>query len=184
MLFAFTCVCASLKLLRIAALPYLKVRNIYMLIELAVERLYDLTALPNTCLLNGRVFPAVAYCIGPDEPQSSDGGAAAPSDSEQCVTELSALVAQIGQIHDIQLVLLLSVDRPYPDLTRVWQFVISQRGFIRFVMISRERSPAQLLEHLSNQPAPAPSAASASTASAADAADSKSECSFSRSSCM
>jgi len=69
---------------------------------------------------------------------------------ESFVREMEMLSQELASIDDLQLALLIIVDKPYPDLRSAFDFVFTHKGFIRFVIVSRERSPQDLFERLAD----------------------------------
>eukprot|EP00002_Diphylleia_rotans_P033623 TRINITY_DN7167_c0_g1_i2.p1 TRINITY_DN7167_c0_g1~~TRINITY_DN7167_c0_g1_i2.p1 ORF type:complete len:427 (+),score=88.00 TRINITY_DN7167_c0_g1_i2:371-1651(+) len=106
-----------------------------ILLDISFERLIAIAELPNTALLKSRIYPSVRYYV--------------PRDGEQqCIDEIQSLIRSLASIDGIQLVVTLCVDRPLPRFGPILRFLRSHVGFIRFITISYERSPSEMMNQL------------------------------------
>ena len=112
--------------------------NVRMMVDVTYERLVDLLLLDKSSFLKVRVLPCVRYFLSPGE-------------EEQFILEMDYLLSLVKGISDLELVLSLSLEPPYPDTMRLLQYIKSQKGYIRFVLLSRERSPKEILGRLNQQ---------------------------------
>ena len=128
--------------------------NVRILVDVSYERLLDLLLLDDSVFLKVRVLPCVRYFLGPGE-------------ESQFISEMDYLVSIIRGISDLELVLSLSVESPFPDLGRVLEYVKTLKGVVRFVLLQRERSPRDILGRLHAEARQAASAAPMPSACAA-----------------
>ena len=114
-----------------------------VLIDLSFDRMINLARVKDSVLLKGSAYPCIRYFIAAND---------AEHDYEQeCVEELSELLNVLKtEISEMQAILQLSVDRPYPNLERIFSFIFQNKAIIRFVIISSDRSPRNLVETLAN----------------------------------
>ena len=112
--------------------------NCRILVDVSYERLIDLLKLDNSVFLKIRVLPVVRYFIGVGE-------------EAQFITEMNYLVSLILCITDLELVVSLSVEKPYPDLGAIFEFLKSLKGVVRFILLQRERSPREILGRLQQE---------------------------------
>lgn len=109
--------------------------NVRIVVDVTYERLVDLLLLDKSCFLKVRVLPCARYFLGRGE-------------EESFIAEMTYLISLVRDISDLELVLSLSLESPYPDMMKILQFIKSQKGVIRFILLSRERSPRDILHRL------------------------------------
>jgi hypothetical protein len=71
----------------------------------------------------------------------------------------------------MQIMLVLSIDRPFPNLNKIFNLVLQNAGFVRFLLISVERSPRALLQRLMQAPSGTDAASADTTVSTSEIAD-------------
>ncbi|ELR14028.1 emp24/gp25L/p24 family protein [Acanthamoeba castellanii str. Neff] len=103
-----------------------------ILIEVSYERLMLLCRLPDSIFLRPWVYPALKYFLR-------------RGDEELCRQEIAKLVYSIQEFSGIQLVITLSVSRPFPFMNELLAILRKECNLIRFVIISLERPPKQIL---------------------------------------
>lgn len=112
--------------------------NVRIIVDVTYERLVDLLLLDRSCFLKVRVLPCVRYFLGPGEEQ-------------QFIAEMDYLLTLVKCISDLELVLSLSLEPPYPNMMTILEYIKRQKGYIRFVTLSRERSPREILQRLKEE---------------------------------
>jgi hypothetical protein len=66
---------------------------------------------------------------------------------EMNVKELESLFKTLSDISDIQVVVTLSISKPFPDLTKILELLRRLYGFIRFIIVEVKRTPKQIMSH-------------------------------------
>lgn len=57
-----------------------------------------------------------------------------------------------ASISDMQVMLVLCLDRPFPNLNKIMHLVLQYAGFVRFVVVSLDRSPRAILQRMMQTP--------------------------------
>jgi hypothetical protein len=91
-----------------------------------------LCRLPESIFLHSWTYPALKYFLR-------------RGDEEQCREEIIKLIDSIQEFSDIQLVITLSVSRPFPALKELLSILRKESKTVRFVIIALERPPKQIL---------------------------------------
>jgi hypothetical protein len=110
-------------------------QHVRVLVDVSYERLVDLLNLEDSVFLKIRVMPCVRYFLGPGE-------------EDQFTSEMDHLLSLVRTISDLELVLNLSLEPPYPNMQTLFDYIRAAKGVIRFVIIQRERSPKEILARL------------------------------------
>lgn len=113
-----------------------------IVLETSYERLATICKLDNSVFLRPSIFPALKYFLR-------------QGDEQQCKMEMTNLFDYLREFTNMQLMVTICVNRPYPDLGDLLSFIREQCGFIRVLVISMERSPKELtisLREEQNQP--------------------------------
>ena len=102
---------------------------------MSFERLHLIGRQPNSVLYKGNVYPSVKYFVR-------------AGDEAQCEQELGFLLSSLRDFTDIHLVVTLLIERPFPRLDSILQFLRRQTGFVRFIVLSLQRSPGELIKSM------------------------------------
>eukprot|EP01087_Luapelamoeba_hula_P012798 TRINITY_DN3610_c1_g3_i1.p1 TRINITY_DN3610_c1_g3~~TRINITY_DN3610_c1_g3_i1.p1 ORF type:complete len:677 (-),score=102.42 TRINITY_DN3610_c1_g3_i1:39-1796(-) len=103
-----------------------------ILFELSYERLVLVSRLNESVFLRPWVYPALKYYLR-------------KGDESLCIDELKKLFRSVQPFTGIQLVLTISINRPFPRLNELLQLVRQNAGLIRVVTLSLERPPKEIL---------------------------------------
>eukprot|EP00698_Gefionella_okellyi_P013133 TRINITY_DN3582_c0_g1_i1.p1 TRINITY_DN3582_c0_g1~~TRINITY_DN3582_c0_g1_i1.p1 ORF type:complete len:509 (-),score=102.28 TRINITY_DN3582_c0_g1_i1:437-1963(-) len=106
-----------------------------IVVELSYDRLIALSQLQDTALLRGRFYPSVKMFVR-------------PGDEAQCLRELQELLSALKAIEGIQVIVTLSLERPFPRLDSILQLLRSEHGYVKFIQLSLERSPKKIIQSL------------------------------------
>eukprot|EP01119_Soliformovum_irregulare_P025878 TRINITY_DN9697_c0_g1_i2.p1 TRINITY_DN9697_c0_g1~~TRINITY_DN9697_c0_g1_i2.p1 ORF type:complete len:329 (-),score=54.43 TRINITY_DN9697_c0_g1_i2:6-905(-) len=109
-----------------------------IILETSYERICLLCQLEDSVFLLSNIYPALKYYLD----QGNEG---------ECQSELTQLFQHLKSFTNIQMMVTVSLNRPYPSLKSLMRFIREQVGFIRVFVISMERSPKQLLHSLSQK---------------------------------
>ena len=102
---------------------------------MSYERLHLIGRQPDSVLYKGNVYPSVKYLVR-------------QGDEAQCEQELSFVLSSLRDFTDIHLVVTLLIERPFPRLDSLLAFLRKQSGFVRFVILSLQRSPGELVKSM------------------------------------
>jgi len=73
---------------------------------------------------------------------------------QECKLELLNLFQTLKSFSDIQLMVTLCLNRPFPNLKQLLEFIREQHGFIRILILSTERSPKEIVSCLQTKTKP------------------------------
>jgi hypothetical protein len=99
--------------------------------EMSHDRLIQLAALPDSCVLSRRVLPAVRYFLQRGE-------------EKKCHQDLVATIAELSSFSEVQLYVTLCVERPFPDLTWTLRMLRRHCEMVRFISVSLSRPREQV----------------------------------------
>eukprot|EP01133_Synstelium_polycarpum_P016619 gene16619-19742_t len=106
-----------------------------ILVEVTVERLNLLGRLPSSCFLLGKVYPALKYFIK-------------RGDESIFVKDMHRLLAVLGEYQGIQAVITIALERKFADLSMILSLLRSKNDVIRFIVLSMERPPKEIVQSL------------------------------------
>eukprot|EP01090_Pellita_catalonica_P020906 TRINITY_DN7683_c0_g1_i1.p1 TRINITY_DN7683_c0_g1~~TRINITY_DN7683_c0_g1_i1.p1 ORF type:complete len:536 (-),score=55.00 TRINITY_DN7683_c0_g1_i1:5-1612(-) len=106
-----------------------------ILMEVSYERLILLSELEDSIFKNPWVYPSLRYFLR-------------QGDEELFLTEMATLFQSISLFKGIQIVLTISISRPFPRLHDFLTLARSHIGFIRIIIFSLERPPMDILSSL------------------------------------
>lgn len=115
---------------------------------MSFERLHLIGRQSNSVLYKGNVYPSVKYLVR-------------PGDEAQCEQELSFLFGSLKDFTDIHVVVTLLIERPFPRLESLLAFLRKQ-PLVRFVVLSLQRAPSELLRQMEARLGPDQDASDAS----------------------
>ncbi|EAL68761.1 hypothetical protein DDB_G0277151 [Dictyostelium discoideum AX4] len=106
-----------------------------ILLEVTLERLNEIGKLSNSCLLGTKVYPAVKYYLK-------------QGDELIFIKEINQLLNVLREYSDMQCVVTVALERKFANLTDVLKLLRKSNDVIRFIILSLERPPKQLVETL------------------------------------
>lgn len=106
-----------------------------MMLELPFDRWESFVGLEGSALLLPKVFPSVLMYLHSGQ-------------ERQDVENLARAVDALATIRGIGVALHLVIDRPFPDLSPMMDFIVSRRGLVRYVVFSTSRRPAEIMAGL------------------------------------
>ncbi|KJE91939.1 hypothetical protein, variant [Capsaspora owczarzaki ATCC 30864] len=113
-----------------------------LLLDVSFERLMLLIRLPDSCLLNRRIYPCIKYYIPKGMESEVEG-------------EINSALEELEQeITGIQVMIDICVERPFPVLTNIIANLREKSSMVRVVNISMERPPREIIANVALNPAP------------------------------
>eukprot|EP01127_Copromyxa_protea_P018534 TRINITY_DN5859_c0_g1_i1.p1 TRINITY_DN5859_c0_g1~~TRINITY_DN5859_c0_g1_i1.p1 ORF type:complete len:487 (-),score=64.89 TRINITY_DN5859_c0_g1_i1:83-1336(-) len=109
--------------------------HLIIMVQVSFERLMTLADLEESCFTKSRIYPNVKYYLVKGE-------------EKRCIDEFSQTFVALKSFDGLRFVVSVSVSSPLPDMSSILAFLRVQRGFIRFVEISVERSPTEILDSI------------------------------------
>lgn len=106
-----------------------------VLLELTFERMIDLSRLPDSALLQARVYPVITMFVSSGQ-------------ETEAVSQLKECVECLKDLSDMVVLVSLIVDHPFPDLGAILTYLRSQSRIVRFVSLTWERSTSQLFANV------------------------------------
>jgi len=103
-----------------------------VLLELTFERMIDLSRIRDSALLRARVFPVITMFVEQGK-------------EEEARTQLAECLDCLRELSDMVVLVTLVVDRPFPDLAALLEYLRSQSGVVRFIHVTVQRSMTHLL---------------------------------------
>eukprot|EP01097_Dermamoeba_algensis_P003712 TRINITY_DN2540_c0_g1_i1.p1 TRINITY_DN2540_c0_g1~~TRINITY_DN2540_c0_g1_i1.p1 ORF type:complete len:482 (+),score=90.93 TRINITY_DN2540_c0_g1_i1:41-1447(+) len=103
-----------------------------ILVEASFERLILLSSLRDSAFFHPLVYPALKYFLR-------------QGDEELCCSELNQLFTAMKEFKEINLLVTIAIDKPFPNLGPVLSLLQSQKSLVRFINLSFERSPKDVL---------------------------------------
>jgi len=109
-----------------------------IILQVSFERLYWLSQLENTCLLKRSIYPSLKYYIR-------------AQDEELCIKEINDLMSVLSQFAGISVIISLSVEVPFPNLTDVISFLRDYSQVVKMIEIIPHRTPSHILTSVENK---------------------------------
>lgn len=109
-----------------------KAADSVIIVEASHDRLIALCHFPGSALLRRRVVPAVKYYLE-------------PGDEMRCYQELVATIAELTRISDIQLLITIVVELPFPDLTEILRMLRRHHEMVRVITLTVARPQAAIM---------------------------------------
>jgi hypothetical protein len=106
-----------------------------MLVNASHDRLIALSEFENSIMLKPRVYPAMKYYLR-------------AGDEALCLKELKELLSALQIVSDMKMVVTISLELPLPNISELLAFIRQQRGFIKLIEFSLERSPRQIMDSI------------------------------------
>ncbi|KAK5578041.1 hypothetical protein RB653_002992 [Dictyostelium firmibasis] len=106
-----------------------------ILLEVTLERLNEIGKLNNSCLLGTKVYPAVKYYLK-------------QGDESTFIRDINQLLVVLREYSDMQCVVTIALERKFANLTDILRLLRKSNDVIRFIILSLERPPKQLVETL------------------------------------
>lgn len=110
-------------------------------VELAGERMAALARLPDTALLSPRVYPQLRLLVRRGHELAAR-------------TELVAALGELASFEDIAVAAELCVEKPWPDLTPLFDSLLRHKRMVRVIFVTLVRSAQQVMRAASPVSAP------------------------------
>ncbi|KAF2070766.1 hypothetical protein CYY_007914 [Polysphondylium violaceum] len=113
-------------------------RGYPILLEVTLERLGMIAQLPNSAFLSTKVYPALKYFLK-------------KGDESMFIQDVNKLLSVLRVYSGIQSVVTIAMERKFADLKHILSLLRQNNDVIRFIVLSLERPPKELVSSLSKK---------------------------------
>ncbi|EGC36586.1 hypothetical protein DICPUDRAFT_31657 [Dictyostelium purpureum] len=106
-----------------------------ILLECTLDRLHSIAKLGDSALLGAKVYPAVKYFLK-------------RGDENHFIRDINNLLNVLREYSDIQCVVTIAMERKFANLGEILSLLRKNNTLIRFIVLSLERPPKELVESL------------------------------------